>query len=317
MAIKRISELDPETVLTAASEIIANRGGSTKRPTVQMLLDVLGSEGFVLTDVAQARGNLGLGSAALLNSSAFATATQGGKADAHALRFASALGLVGEPILFTTSGTYTPTAGARYARIELLGAGAGAGGTAAGAGQSGTGAGGGPGAYASFIVDLSALTGSPTITVGALGTGGAPGGNSGNDGGDTSYDDTGVGGSHNITAEGGKGGAHASNVGAEQMARGGLGGDVVETSGTADVKISGQQAGHGIVINGSGGSGDVMSGHGGHSRFGTGAPGKVGGNAGEDGQGYGSGGSGAAQSGTTNLAGGDGTQGLVRITELF
>lgn len=216
---------------------------------------------------------------------------------------------------FTSSGTYTPTRGAKRAYVEVQGAGGGGGGTgAAGAGsEGGAGGGGGAGGYAAKWIDLTALTGDPTITIGAAGTAGATGGGDGGDGGDASYDDTSVGGSDTLTARGGKGGTHASNVGVSQAAKGGDGGGA---SG-GDVNAHGQPGGAGFVLDGAGGDDDVIGGHGGSSRFGGGGPTQHANNTGVAGQGYGAGGSGAAQQNTTNRAGGAGAPCYVRITEHF
>src|SRR5277367_2234853 len=79
---------------------------------------------------------------------------------------------------FTTSGTYTPSAGISYATIEVIGGGGGGGGekTTTAARTTGTSGGGGGGGYAQLFASASQIGISPiTVTVGTGGAGGVGG----------------------------------------------------------------------------------------------------------------------------------------------
>jgi len=118
--------------------------------------------------------------------------------------------------LVTSSGAYTPTAGATTLIALAVGGGAAGGGSPA----NGTGAGGGAGA---FIIHKMSLTGVSSVSV-TIGAGGAAssGANGGN-GGATSF------GSY-FTAGGGLGGQAAQSTGVNNNGQGGLGG--TPTGGT-------------------------------------------------------------------------------------
>ncbi|HFT7879994.1 TPA: phage tail protein [Enterobacter roggenkampii] len=94
--------------------------------------------------------------------------------------------LMGSPKRFTSSGTYTPTAGTKFIIVEQVGGGGGGGGVPATSSTAYTAsAGGGAGAYASGIF-TSGFSG-VTVTIGAGGTGGPAGANTGGNGGTTSF----------------------------------------------------------------------------------------------------------------------------------
>src|SRR5262245_37194239 len=82
--------------------------------------------------------------------------------------------------VFTSSGTYTPTANTKLAIVEVVGGGAGGGGSD---GSGNSGAGGGAGGYARKKV---ANPTSQTVTIGAGGAGGAAN-TGGSSGGTTSF----------------------------------------------------------------------------------------------------------------------------------
>ena len=89
--------------------------------------------------------------------------------------------------VFTASGTYTPTATASQAIVEVIGGGGGSGGTATTDGTHvAASAGGGGGGYAKYYYSANPLA-SQTVTIGAGGTAGAAGNNAGGDGGTTSF----------------------------------------------------------------------------------------------------------------------------------
>jgi hypothetical protein len=214
-------------------------------------------------------------------------------------------------IIYLTTGTgatYTTPTGVRALYVECVGGGGGGGGVdGAGAGTgAGAGGGGGGGYCAKLITSPSATY---TYTIGAGGTGGASGANDGTAGGDTTFTD----GTITLTADGGA-----------------LGSGNTAASTNSYYPPSGANFPSGGDINIGGGLGGPRSrgnfasyagGNGGSSYFGAGSrttsvanSALAGGNASE----YGGGGSGAAvEDVTTNDAGGDGYQGLIRITEYY
>lgn len=209
--------------------------------------------------------------------------------------------------VFTSTGTYTPTAGMLYCIIELVGGGGGGGATATTNGvQISAGGGGGGGGYSRKTVSAATIGASQSVTVGNGGTAGAVSAGSGGTGGTVSVGAI-------ISATGGAGGG-GSGAGGGNAANGGAGG--VGSSG--DLNTNG---GAGGVGGGSGlASGSfAISGFGGSSYFGGntagigGLSGQAAGNAGVN---YGSGGSGGlcGVSGTQS-AGGAGAKGVVIITE--
>lgn len=176
-----------------------------------------------------------------------------------------------------------------YIAVGVQAAGAGAAGVNAGSGGQGAGA-GGAGAYAWKIYTASVLS-NTSLTVGALGTGGAAGANNGTAGGNSTFAAT-----SSILCTGGGAGDFNGPGGAGGVATGG------------DININGQEGG-------SGGSGLPPSGGGGGNSFlGNGAqPIYTSGN-GTNGTGFGSGGSAGVGTSTTR-AGGNGTNGIVVIME--
>lgn len=204
---------------------------------------------------------------------------------------------------FTGNGTYTPTTGMKYCIIECLGGGGGGGGIAGGAATITSGGGGGAGSYSRKVSTAAAIGASQTVTIGGGGNGGTAGANNGSAGVDTSVGAIciGKGGS-------GGGGASSGNSGA-----GGLGG----VAGTGDFIPTGQpgftslnSAAAGVFgLGGAGGS--SLWGGGGRAPTGITAS-----TAGNNATLYGSGGSGAGgQASATNAAGGNGSAGVVVITE--
>jgi len=212
-------------------------------------------------------------------------------------------------ITYLTSGTaatYTTPANVRAIYVECVGGGGGGGGVD---GQgSGTGGGAGGGAGGGYVAKLiTSPSATYTYTIGAGGTGGAAGANGGTVGGDTTFTD----GTITLTATSGNGGggitASASNAYYNQATGGdGIGGDV---------GIGGQRGGarsRGTFV-------QYYGGYGGGSFFGQGGGGNAGTNAsGGNGTNYGCGGGGGANDATTsNYAGGNGYQGVIRITEYY
>lgn len=207
--------------------------------------------------------------------------------------------------VFTSNGTYTPTADMAYVEVEIVGGG-GAGGGAAntGSGERSAGAGGGAGEYARGVFSSATIGASQAVTVGAGGTGVS--GSTGNTGGTTSLGAL-------ITAVGGTGGqgtgalgSGASNVLGGAGGTGGSGGSFRTNGGvggSAYVSLSGEPA------NFSGYGGCSYFGGGGQNKYRLGADG----NAGTP---YGSGGGGAVGLYPNGAqTGGAGKAGVVIIKE--
>lgn len=200
---------------------------------------------------------------------------------------------------FTASGTWTKPANLLYAVVEVQGAGGGGGGvTTTVASQASMGSGGGAGGYARKVFTATALAGTETVVVGVGGSAG-PANNSGaiaGTGGLSSF--------HGVVANGGLGGATASNALALTR-EGGAGG----TATGGDVNVTGGSGRNARVVNGDitsyGPGGDSFFGAGGQSPYlGTGLVGK---------QGGGGGGS-VIGSSTAGVVGSLGGSGLVIVT---
>lgn len=204
-------------------------------------------------------------------------------------------------IFLSGSGTYTPTAGARYVWVRACGGGGGGGGCTSGAGTGGVGGGGGAGSYG----ELWEAATSRAYSVGAAGAGGTAG-NTGSTGGTTTFGTAGA----QLNLPGGAGGT-ALNSSAGGFASGGAGGVVVTApfgTGSGDgsagwTNATGSFSGIGASCGFGGITGNVTA-------TGTNSvPGKTGG-------GQGAGGSGAACFGTAgSAAGGQGESGAIVITE--
>lgn len=131
---------------------------------------------------------------------------------------------------FTASGTYTPTAGTKFIRVRLVGAGGAGGGAAAStvSGYLAAGRGGGGGSYGeTTLIDVTSVL-SVVVIVGGAGVGAA--GSSGTAGGSSSF------GSY-ITAPGGDGGGMGASGPANNSLVSDLGNFGKECTGT-DVLIS-------------------------------------------------------------------------------
>lgn len=194
---------------------------------------------------------------------------------------AAASGILVGTQVFTSSGTYTPTASATKAIAIVTGGGAGGSGCSTSAGSTGGGGGAG-GTTIAYITSLGTLT----ATIGAAGTGGAAGTNSGGAGGATSLG--------TITANGGSGSGGTSSAA-------GIGGAATATGtlGTA----------------GGDGSKGAAFGNGGSSFWGGGGSANSGTAAGISANAFGAGGGGASNSGTTPAAGGSGAAGVIIVFE--
>lgn len=206
--------------------------------------------------------------------------------------------------VFTTSGTYTPAPGMQYCQIQCLGGGAAGGGAPlTNSVNCAAGGGGGGGEYAVGIFSAATIGVSQAITIGAGGVGvsNAAGGN-----GATSS----VGAL--ITAFGGTGG-HVGIVTTTCVVwEGGPGG----TGGAGgDYRTPGSPGGWSVAALIAPGGYISVAGIGAPSQLGAG--GNVNNGAGLGGRGYGSGGSGSSHipSFPNDTPGGNGSPGIIIITE--
>lgn len=206
--------------------------------------------------------------------------------------------------VFTASGTYTPTTGMLYAKIECQGSGGSGGGAATSSALQTTGAsGGGAGGYSQIISTAATIGASQTVTVNNGGAAPSAGANNGNVGGSVSVGTI-------CIANGGAAGNGSSDGNSAPGVPGGA-------TGTGTLVIAGGASGFGQ--GGLASSFPCIGGTGGSSMFGAGGPWVVastGNSAGNAGQGYGGGGGGGCTSNTgMQVAGGAGAKGAVLITE--
>jgi hypothetical protein len=186
-------------------------------------------------------------------------------------------------VVFTGSGTYTKTAGARYALVQVQGPGGGA---------SGHGESGAAGGYAERLVDISGVS-TVSVTINGGGGGTYYSGPGGNAGGSCSFGPY-------VSASGG----HGANR--HNQHNGGLPG--VGSGG--DLNIYGGAGG---------GHEQRSSGMGGSSFFGGAAPAghPQGGNFAHNHQGYSANGTGGTSGYFSGHRGSDGRPGMIVITEYF
>jgi hypothetical protein len=205
--------------------------------------------------------------------------------------------------IFTSSGTYTPTAGMSQCTVEVIGAGGGGGGvTASGIAQAAVAGGGGAGAYSKSLFSSGTIGPSQAVTIGAGGTGGPAGNNNGTNGGSTSFGAL-------LSCSGGNGGFGGSASGNMTFygVFGAGGGALI--SGQINVNGNSGELGLGFGPDAIG-----IGGHGGDSFYGIGGEQLIN-LPGANGFNYGSGGGGASSGNTAAAAGGNGAGGIVIITE--
>lgn len=186
----------------------------------------------------------------------------------------------------TATGTYTPTAGTTYAIVTCQAAGGGGGGVSNAAATK-RGGGGGAGETRRAVVTI---TGTVSVTIGAIGAGGAAGNNVGGTAADTTF-------GASITAKGGTGGSGSvSGNGTDGSTPSGSGGAAIPTTAPATT-AAGMMGGS--CIWGLGAINNQAA-----SQAGQNAPGKGGGGVG-----------GYDPNTSTARAGGDGGVGYVLIEE--
>ena len=206
--------------------------------------------------------------------------------------------------VFTASGSYVPSANLISAVVECVGGGGGGGGTPGSVNYVYSGGGGGAGSYSRKYLTAAQIGASQTITIGALGAGGAAGSNNGATGGDTNF------GSFCIGKGGSGGSGYIAGMGA-----GGLGG----IAGTGDITVTGAPGDTGtwttstasIGISTKGGS-SIFGGGGLAAALSSGGIGQTGGNATLYGSG---GGGGIVNNNAGSAAGGNGSAGICIVTE--
>lgn len=178
--------------------------------------------------------------------------------------------LIGRPMIITSSGTYTPTSGAKFAWVQIVGGGGGGGGATSSQNFNAAGGGGSAGGYAAKWVDLSSIS-SVVVTIGAGGNGASASGTNGSSGGITSFGSifSASGGSLGNSAVG-TGNNTSTTVGSGNQGGTGTGGDLNCSGGSglggvsASPTIAGASVGPGI------GGSSILSGPGGYGAGGNG-----------------------------------------------
>ena len=222
-----------------------------------------------------------------------------------------------EPVVhvYTASTTWTKPTASTFSHIvvECVGGGGGGGGPPA-TGTNQASQSGGGGGYTRNLFGASVLTGSTyTVTVGTGGNG-RGGGNTGDDGTDSSFSGPGI---TSAPVAGGGSGGGGMNAGAAYSNTGGGG---AGSASNGDISVPGMAGGNGVRISLPGVTSAVAAGNawGGGTALGTPLRQSNVGSAGYNGADHGVGGSGAGinQSSTT-VAGGDGSDGVVVVTEYY
>jgi hypothetical protein len=205
---------------------------------------------------------------------------------------------------FTASGTYTPTTNMQYCVVEVIGGGGGAGGApASGVDQFSLGGSGSGGEYARGVFTATTIGASQTVTIGAGGTGGT--GAVGSGGNTTSLGTL-------ITCVGGAGGNIIGPSTSNELL--GIAGGTGGTGGNFRMPGDSTCPINAFFYIGVGGFASYSNG--GDSFYGSGGIFSNISGPGGNGTGYGAGGGGVINSPSTAAStGGNGTNGLVIVTE--
>jgi hypothetical protein len=288
-----------ELAAQGAYTFVGNATGSSAVPTAVDIGALTAKASPVGTDEVMIRDNAASG--AWKRSPLSAVSSVGSVASFNTLTGAVTTNVTRQ--IFTSSGTYTPTAGMLHCIIEVVGGGGGGGGAqASGPSQIAGGGGGGGGGYSRLYATAATIGASKAVTIGAAGTGAAAGFNNGGAGGTSSVGSL-------LSATGGAGG-QAGNANSVSAVPGGAGG----IGSTGDINLSGSCGGSSFCQQGA----VSLSGLGGAAGSGSGGAAGTQVAAGNAAAGYGGGGSGGA--GGTNAvaqAGGAGAPGIVIVTEFI
>lgn len=205
--------------------------------------------------------------------------------------------------IFSTSGTYTPSAGMLYCYVEVQGAGGGGGSASGGYGFAAAGA--NSGAYGASLLTAATIGASQAVTIGAGGAGGTAGGN-GSAGGTSSLGAI-------ISCAGGAPSLGVVTVTAPTIKSPA---ETIAAASGASTQIAGTQGSPAIIINTVSSGGYIsISGKGADSKFGTGGVG-LSARGTSDALAQGAGGAGGQCGNSTSAAnGGSGGGGRVVITE--
>lgn len=207
--------------------------------------------------------------------------------------------------IFTASGTYIPTNGTTKIRVKQVGGGGAGGGTLSTSSvQIASGNGGNGGTYGDTGL-MAVPTSNVAVIVGSAGV--AVVGGNGGSGGNTSF------GSYLISPGGGGGGAGAAG-GAGTLASDNIS-NLISTGTNVSISLPGDKGTGAFNISVQ--SNGIKSGGGGDSQFGIGGGGINGTTSPRVGVGYGAGGSGnaAGPGAASNIAGANGTSGIVIVEE--
>jgi hypothetical protein len=211
-----------------------------------------------------------------------------------------------------TNATFTPAAGVRALGVEVVGAGGGGGGipSPGGAGNAAQSRAGGGGGYAAKLIPIDAAH-VYKYTIGAGGAGGTAGAIAGDVGGSTTFFNGASGTTVAVRATGGSGGGAGSATAGNQTNIGAAGG----SGNTGDLLLTGRaSSSSGIVAGGINASLSMP----GSAPYFDGGSQSANDSAGVNGNNYGVGGSGAwSNAGSTPRAGGNGSGGLIIITEYY
>lgn len=209
--------------------------------------------------------------------------------------------------VFTSTGTYTPTAGTKSVIVHAVGGGGGGGGCAANAaGNASVGQGGGAGAYGKsrFTTGFSGVS----VVIGSAGSAGAAGpSGAGGSGGDTSFGAL-------LVCQGGPGGKPGASLTPPSLGESATP-NISTVTGANIASFSGESGTSGFIFASNNNTG-MVSGSGGSGRFGSGGAGSSAIGTVNAASGYGAGGGGAISSSAGSAQpGAAGSQGVVIVWE--